>query len=126
MDSQYLNTIVHGNRKPVREYIIPFNREKVVITNPNMETIINAFCNGLQYGLDLWKEFTRYPCKNFEDVITKAWYIKDGTRVKCTDSQWAPEASQEMRAQDIQAIAALRKHRTPNLASSRIMSCTQA
>ncbi|KAL5563293.1 hypothetical protein UlMin_033040 [Ulmus minor] len=72
-DSQHLNTVRQGNRESLREYIARFNKEKVSISNPNTETVINAFRNGLHYGSDLCKELTKFPCKNFEDVLAKAW-----------------------------------------------------
>jgi len=72
-DSQHLNTIRHGNRESLREYIAWFNKEKVSISKPNTEIVINAFRNGLHYGSDLCKELTKFPCKNFEDVLAKAW-----------------------------------------------------
>ncbi|KAL5579317.1 hypothetical protein UlMin_011759 [Ulmus minor] len=72
-DSQHLNTIRQGSRESLREYIARFNKEKVSISNPNTETVINAFRNGLHYGSNLCKELTKFPCKNFEDVLAKAW-----------------------------------------------------
>ncbi|KAL5542642.1 hypothetical protein UlMin_010352 [Ulmus minor] len=71
-DSQHLNTIRQGNRESLREYITRFNKERVSISNLNTETDINAFRNGLHYGSDLCKELTKFPCKNFEDVLAKA------------------------------------------------------
>ena len=56
-----------------REYITRFNKENVVIINPNVETIINAFGNWVHYGSDLYKELTRYLCKSFEDIMAKPW-----------------------------------------------------
>ena len=72
-DSQHLNTIRQGSRESLRAYIVRFNKENVSISNPNTKTIINAFRNGLHYGSDLCKELTKFPCKNFEDVLAKAW-----------------------------------------------------
>ncbi|KAL5553151.1 hypothetical protein UlMin_040552 [Ulmus minor] len=72
-DSQHLNTIRQESRESLREYIARFNKEKVSILNLNTETIINAFRNGLHYGSDLYKELTKFPCKNFENVLAKAW-----------------------------------------------------
>ena len=43
------------------------------MSNPNTKTVINAFRNGLLYSFDLCKELTKFPCKNFEDVLAKAW-----------------------------------------------------
>ena len=54
-DSQHLNTIRQWSRESLREYITQFNKEKVLISNPNTETIINAFRNELHYGSDLCK-----------------------------------------------------------------------
>ena len=54
------------------EYIARFNKVNVSISNPNIETVINDFRNGLYYGSDLCKELTKFPCKNFEDVLAKA------------------------------------------------------
>ena len=72
-DSQHLNIIRQGSRESLREYIAQFNKEKVSISNLNIETVINAFRNELHYGLDLCKELTKFSCKNFEDVLAKAW-----------------------------------------------------
>ena len=74
-DSQYLNTIKQGSRETLKEYIAWFNKEKVSFTNLNAKTVINALKNGLHCGSDLCKELTRYPFKNFEDVLAKAWAL---------------------------------------------------
>ena len=68
-----MNTIRQGSRESLREYIARFNKEKVSISNPNTETVINTFRNRLHYGSDLCKELTKFPCKNFKDVLVKAW-----------------------------------------------------
>ena len=63
-----MNTIRQGSKESLREYIAQFNKE-----NPNIETIINTFRNGLHYDLDLCKELTKFPCKTFKGVLAKAW-----------------------------------------------------
>ena len=70
---QHFHTIRQGSRESLRLYIARFNKEKVSISNHNTEIVINAFRNGLQYGADLCKELTKFSCKNFEDVLAKAW-----------------------------------------------------
>ena len=72
-DSQYLNTIIQGKKESLTNYIDWFNKENVSITNLNTKTIIKAFKNGLHYDLDLCKELTKFPYKNFVDVLAKAW-----------------------------------------------------
>ena len=72
-DSQHLNTIRQGSRESLREYISRFNKENVSISNPNIGIVINTFRNRLHYGSDLCKELTKFPCKNFKDVLAKAW-----------------------------------------------------
>ena len=47
-DSQHLNTIRQGSRESLRDYIARFNKENVSISNPNIETIINAFRTALR------------------------------------------------------------------------------
>jgi len=71
-DLKLLNTIKQGSRESLREYITLFNKENVSVYNPNIETVINAFRNELYYGLDLRKELTKFPCKNFKNVVSKA------------------------------------------------------
>ncbi|KAL5569967.1 hypothetical protein UlMin_026542 [Ulmus minor] len=66
-------TIPRDLREACIEYITRFNKEKVSISNPNTETVINTFRNRLHYGSDLCKELTKFSCKNFEDVLAKAW-----------------------------------------------------
>ena len=57
----------------LREHITQFKKENVSISNPNTKTVINAFRNGLHYDSYLCKELTKFPCKNFKDVLAKAW-----------------------------------------------------
>ena len=68
-----MNTIRQESIKSLKEYIARFNKENVSISNPNIETIINAFRNRLHYGSNLYKEPTKFPYKNFDDVLARAW-----------------------------------------------------
>ena len=75
LDSQHLNTLRQGSRESLRKYIARFNKEKVSISNPNTETVINTFKNGLHYGSDLCKELTKFPCK-----ASKMYWPKHGLK----------------------------------------------
>ena len=57
----------------MRSFVARFNKEKVSITNCNLDTAISAFRKGLRHDSDLYKELTKYPCKTMEDVLAKAW-----------------------------------------------------
>ena len=64
------NNTAHG--EILRSFVARFNKEKVSITNYNLDTAISAFQKRLRHDSDLYKELTKYPCKMMEDVLAKA------------------------------------------------------
>ena len=87
-DSQHLNTIRQGSRESLRNYIARFNKENVSISNLNTETVINAFRNGLHYGLNLRKELTNSPAKTLKMCWPMLGHKSGGTKTKNTRYQW--------------------------------------
>ncbi|KAF3543882.1 hypothetical protein DY000_02008133 [Brassica cretica] len=71
--SDHLNEILQHRVEPLRDYISLFNQEKVSIPECNVTTAISAFKRGLLPDGDLYKELTKYQCKNMEDVLSRAW-----------------------------------------------------
>ena len=67
-----LYRIVQRHREPLRDYLMRFNREKVIITNCDIPTAIEAFRRGLERDSPLYDELTKYPCRIMEDVQAKA------------------------------------------------------
>ncbi|XP_038688665.1 uncharacterized protein LOC119987827 [Tripterygium wilfordii] len=71
--SDDLYKIKRGSAESLRSYIGRFLAEKVLITNCNIETAITAFKKGLLPFDELYKELTKFPCTNMEDVLARAW-----------------------------------------------------
>ena len=71
--SDDLYAITQQTEETLRSFVARFNKEKVSITNFNLNTIISAFRKGLKHDSDLYQELTKYPCKTIEDVLAKAW-----------------------------------------------------
>lgn len=54
------------------DYLMMFNREKVIIQNCDISTAIEAFRRGLERDSPLYDELTTYPCNIMDDVEPKA------------------------------------------------------
>ncbi|XP_074342923.1 uncharacterized protein LOC141680652 [Apium graveolens] len=67
-----LYKIVQRRREPLRDYLTYFNREKVTITNCDVQTAIEAFRRGLKRDSPLYDELTKYPCSIMDNVQAKA------------------------------------------------------
>ncbi|CAH9083173.1 unnamed protein product [Cuscuta epithymum] len=66
----YQVTQRHG--ESLRDYLHRFNVRKVLIPKCDVSTVIEAFRKGLYEDSELYRELTKYPCRSFEDVQTKA------------------------------------------------------
>ena len=71
--SDDLYTITQRTGETLRSFVARFNKEKVSITNCNLDTAISTFRKGLRHDSDLYKELTKYLCKTMEDVLAKTW-----------------------------------------------------
>ncbi|XP_074314221.1 uncharacterized protein LOC141649429 [Silene latifolia] len=67
-----LYKVVQRFEESTREYLNRFNIEKVSIPKCEVPTAVEAFRHGLHHDLDLYREFTKYPCTTFEEVQQKA------------------------------------------------------
>ncbi|KAF3587790.1 hypothetical protein F2Q69_00031266 [Brassica cretica] len=71
--SDSLYEVLQHRVEPLRDYIAPFNQEKVAVPECSIPTAISAFKRGLLPDGGLYKELTMYPCKTMEDVLSRAW-----------------------------------------------------
>lgn len=71
--SDDLYTIRQRDIESLRALVSRFNREKISIPGCNLDTAIAAFRKGLKTNSDLYKEFTKYPCRMMENVLNKVW-----------------------------------------------------
>ncbi|KAH6780217.1 hypothetical protein C2S52_011454 [Perilla frutescens var. hirtella] len=62
--SDDLYAIIQYPNETLRNYVARFNREKVEIPGCNADTAISAFRKGLKRDSDLYKELTKYPCRD--------------------------------------------------------------
>ncbi|XP_074313903.1 uncharacterized protein LOC141649104 [Silene latifolia] len=67
-----LYRIVQEIGESIKDYVTRVNTEKVAIRGCNTSTTINAFRQGLDKDLDLYKELTMHPCERFEEVQQRA------------------------------------------------------
>ncbi|XP_038693781.1 uncharacterized protein LOC119991507 [Tripterygium wilfordii] len=68
-----LYKIKYRSKESLRAYIGLFLAEKVLIPSCNMETAVTVFRKGLSPSDELYKELTKFPCTNMEDVLARAW-----------------------------------------------------
>ncbi|XP_021857558.2 uncharacterized protein [Spinacia oleracea] len=67
-----LYCVVQRPDKPLKDYISRFIREKVIVPECDVPTVIEAFRQGLYGEADLWRDLIKYPSKTFEDAQAKA------------------------------------------------------